>query len=129
MSKTSNGGNCRECRGTGRVMLLTSSVPCAACGGAGRAAAAASGPPRPGVHTPGLAVPAAADVTCDVQRDDSGRAVCVTRLAYDERGRLVRQSTEYFPDERGDGDGGEPEAPASCAVATYTYYGEDEENG
>lgn len=130
MADSNNTGDCRECRGTGRVMLLTSTVSCVACGGTGRAAAAgAPAPPATaGAYALGSAAPAAAHVTCETQYDDHGRAVCVTRMAYDEKDRLVWQSVEYFADEAGEGDGCEPEAAGSSVLVRYTYYAEDGES-
>jgi len=38
---------CPQCRGSGRVLLLTSAGPCAACGGTGMAGGSAAGMETP----------------------------------------------------------------------------------
>jgi hypothetical protein len=56
MGDASERDRCPECRGAGRVTLLTSSAPCPACGGAGRAAPAAGGPGGARAAESGLAI-------------------------------------------------------------------------
>jgi hypothetical protein len=106
---------------------LTSSAPCAACGGTGRAGAGGGGAACAPDRGPGPAGPAAARVTVDVERDGSGRAVCVTRRAFDEKDRLIWQSVEYLPDDPGGGGGGgeagEAVPGALVREIHYSYYG------
>jgi YD repeat-containing protein len=83
---------CPDCRGSGRVVLLTSSRPCAVCGGSGRLAAAGTTPgpddPKPGPAAPRGRPDAAAPRTLGRTIEESDGEVART-YAYDGYGRLA----------------------------------------
>ncbi|HZL34836.1 MAG TPA: hypothetical protein VFC78_05970 [Tepidisphaeraceae bacterium] len=96
---------CPQCRGSGRVLLLTSDGSCAACGGTGMAGGNAAGPETP---------------------------VGPVSRKYDERERLVSEewvTERYHLERRYDAETGRLMdmlqtclEPASARLTTYTYY-------
>jgi hypothetical protein len=93
MSQATDPANCPVCRGTGRVVLFTSSGPCDACGGTGR-----SGPPGASAGVGGCPYVASYDPLAGALAGAAGEAgdlaVLVTRVEFDRHGHFISQSVQ-----------------------------------